>query len=127
MIKTKPWGLVTASGLTPKTETTENTVYRRGYCSIHYHNTKDNLFWVHKGTLIVRWWPDGVKHLPHLACERVLNANDTIVMSVGIVHQFEAVSDVEMTEVYRASEEEGYIRPGEHDIHRHSENGMKHE
>jgi mannose-6-phosphate isomerase-like protein (cupin superfamily) len=65
-----------------------------GYCSIHYHRQRDNLFVVHAGTLIVHVFDSGPPKSVRL------NAGDQLRVPAGIAHQFEAATVVRCDEVY---------------------------
>lgn len=85
-----------------------------GFCSRHSHRSRANLFFVISGELLVR-----VERTAGVIDETRLRAGDTTVVMPGLVHQFEAVNDVEAIEVY-------FIQPiDEEDIVRLSSGGRK--
>mgnify|MGYP003655916263 FL=1 len=64
-------------------------------CSWHYHKLKDEVFYVHKGKMLV-------KHSDHddidAAQELVLEAGDTFHVYRGLRHQMIALQDTELFE-----------------------------
>jgi len=66
-----------------------------GYCSIHHHEMRHNLFSLEQGELIVRQWgPDEIT---------TLVARQTLVVKAQRRHQFEAVTPVVLYEIYYAT------------------------
>lgn len=64
-------------------------------CSWHYHETKDEVFYIQSGKIIVRYSDeDDLKN----AKEKVLVAGDKFHVYTGLRHQMEAVEDTELFE-----------------------------
>ena len=86
----KPWGV------TRRIECTgvwHASIRAGGRSSCHLHPRQDNRFYVVSGTLIVSFG-DGLASTP------VLHAGNGLTVPAGVQHQFVAVTDVELIEVY---------------------------
>ena len=53
--RTKMWGSTTGLALTDKVQVELIRVRPTGFCSVHRHTFKDNLFLMISGELTVRW------------------------------------------------------------------------
>ena len=66
-------------------------------CSWHYHELKDETFYVHRGELEVRYgWTDDKSDINSKVV--ILKAGDTFHVPVGLRHQMTGLTDVEMFE-----------------------------
>lgn len=72
-------------------------------CSKHYHEYKYNLFFVEKGSIIVYRWENNFK-IP-----TKLDPNNSTTIAPTIYHQFEALEDSIVYEIY-------YIKLDNNDI-----------
>ena len=64
-------------------------------CSWHYHDIKDEVFYVHSGLLKVYYcYSDNMKD----AAVKILGPGDKFHVPVGLRHQMEALADTEMFE-----------------------------
>lgn len=79
-------------------------------CSLHEHVYKFNLFYVLSGRLRVRTTKDGLDD------ETVLGAGEMTAIKPGDRHQFEAITDCEVLEVY-------WVELNVNDIKRYSQGG----
>ena len=78
-------------------------------CSWHYHELKDETFYVHKGELEVTFgWSDSKTGLNTTV--KVLKAGDTFHVPVGMRHQMKGLTDVEMFEFSTQHFDEDSIR-----------------
>jgi len=66
-----------------------------GYCSEHYHRSRNNLFIVHSGVLLVR-----VETRYQQWDTFTIKGGQSLLVPVGTVHQFEARTVVLCDEVY---------------------------
>jgi mannose-6-phosphate isomerase-like protein (cupin superfamily) len=95
----KIWGTTARIHSTPFTETHLLEIRKGGFCSIHRHFRKSNLFFVLSGQIQVRIWkgeeptPDGTE----------LVAGQSTFVPPGVYHQFEAFEDSLVLEIYEAS------------------------
>ncbi len=92
-----------------------------GYSSKHYHKNKDNLFYVVSGKLFVRIFKRVVGDGSIILDER-RSCLYPFLVSWGIIHQFEAVTDVVAYEVYFGIKDHAASPT---DIVRLSQNGIK--
>lgn len=86
-----------------------------GYCSIHKHAHKYNLFYVMSGKLKVTIWRDEDRGLKD---ETILGEGQTTAVPPDFFHKFEALEDTECIEVY-------HVLLNEPDIERKSVGGYK--
>jgi len=65
-----------------------------GYCSIHYHESRANRFFIHSGRIAVvtfhAWAID----------RKILTSGNALDVRAGVVHQFQVLEDGEMVEEY---------------------------
>ena len=66
-----------------------------GYCSVHKHEHKWNMFYIESGCINVKTW----KNDYDLVDETFLNAGESIMIKPGEFHQF-LNSDIEFAVVY---------------------------
>ena len=64
-------------------------------CSWHYHKIKDEVFFIQSGKILLRYGRD--KDIAKCK-EMVLERGDTFHVSVGLIHQMEALEDTELFE-----------------------------
>jgi len=67
-----------------------------GYCSVHKHEHKYNLFFVENGKLLVKVW----KNDYNLMDETVVSSKEMTIVKPGEFHQFEALEDTIAYEIY---------------------------
>lgn len=90
-------------------------------CSWHYHNVKDETFYVDKGVLLVRFLPaykvvtleqDGwtKEAMLGVAEEVLLRSGDSFHVSPGTLHQFEGRTNVDLFEFSTTHRDEDSIR-----------------
>lgn len=78
-------------------------------CSWHYHELKDETFYVHSGRLsVVFGWTDDKEDLTTRVV--ILEAGDTFYVPVGLRHQMTGLTDVEMFEFSTQHFDEDSIR-----------------
>jgi quercetin dioxygenase-like cupin family protein len=65
-----------------------------GFCSKHYHKNKHNLFFLQSGSIIVKTWNTDTIN------EHKLIAGDKILVKNNIWHQFLAVEESILLEIY---------------------------
>jgi|TARA_R100000005_G_C4959483_1_gene176763 mannose-6-phosphate isomerase-like protein (cupin superfamily) len=64
-------------------------------CSWHYHEKKDEVFYVHRGSLVVYYsWHDDFE----LAYSVTLDAGDKFHVPTGMKHRMKALEDTELFE-----------------------------
>jgi mannose-6-phosphate isomerase-like protein (cupin superfamily) len=81
-------------------------------CSWHYHNVKDEVFYVHSGKLMVYYgWKDSID----LADVTILQKGDKFHVPTGMRHRMYAMEDTEMFEFSTEHFDEDSIRiePGD--------------
>jgi len=78
-----------------------------GYCSVHKHDHKHNMFFIESGELTVRVW----KNDYDLVDVTTLEAGDSVSIAPGEYHQFENTSGFEaiVYEIYWTELDEGDI------------------
>lgn len=67
-----------------------------GYCSVHKHEHKFNMFFVESGELLVKVW----KNDYNLIDQTTLKNCDSTTVSPGELHQFLAIKDTVAYEIY---------------------------
>lgn len=67
-----------------------------GYCSVHKHEHKYNLFFVEKGELLVKVW----KNDYNLIDDTFIQTGEMTIVKPGEFHQFEALEDTIAYEIY---------------------------
>tara|TARA_R110000824_G_scaffold120382_4_gene275652 strand:- start:5391 stop:5798 length:408 start_codon:yes stop_codon:yes gene_type:complete len=102
----KAWGQTDRVVLTDSIQVEQITVQPGGYCSIHYHNYKDNFFMVLSGILTVRWgWRENAIVTAQVPpqIEQLSALSSGLQIPAGVLHQFENLSDkpVRAVELYR--------------------------
>ena len=78
-------------------------------CSWHYHDLKDETFYIHSGELSVQYGSSDDKS-PENTCTVILRAGDTFYVPVGMRHQMTGITDVEMFEFSTQHFDEDSIR-----------------
>jgi quercetin dioxygenase-like cupin family protein len=63
-------------------------------CSKHYHQYKYNMFFVEKGSILVHRWENNIQITSRL------DAYESITIEPNIYHQFYALSDTIVYEIY---------------------------
>lgn len=69
---------------------------KNGFCSIHKHNHKHNMFFVESGILMIEVW----KNDYDLIDTTILKANEYTIVNPGEFHRFTAKTDVIAYEIY---------------------------
>lgn len=112
----KAWGKTQQLFNNSSTEVHRIEVVRGGYCSIHEHTAKLNLFFVEFGELRVTTFG---RNLQPIQCHTIRPGKSFTVAS-GTLHQFEATEPTVAYEIYSVDRS---IDP--EDIIRHSQGGIK--
>jgi len=76
-------------------------------CSWHYHENKDEVFYVHTGNLYVYW---GMSDDYEMAYLKVLKAGDKFHVPTGMRHRMEAIEDTTVFEFSTQHFDEDSIR-----------------
>ncbi len=99
----KIWGDTERIHRLPNTSLHVINIKKSGYCSIHRHATKGNMFLLESGRVEIREWifdyKPGEKHDVTYVLE---TPGDTLNIPAGTVHQFAAVEDSVVYEFYYA-------------------------
>lgn len=92
----KPWGQSTALAREPLVHADQIRVAAGGFCSIHCHSRKANVFHVLSGMLVVRQFS------AHGACpySRAIGPGESRTVPAGIWHQFWCPGETLAVEVY---------------------------
>ena len=106
----KVWGWTKPIFLQNNVEIHHISAKKGWQCSSHEHVFKFNLFYVLTGRLLVRTTKDGLND------ETILDPGEMTAIKPGDRHQFEALTDCEVLEVYWVE-----LDPG--DIKRHDQGG----
>lgn len=96
--KGKIWGTTALIHATPFTETHVLEIKRGGFCSEHRHARKTNLFFVISGRIRIRIWNDGPT-----PDETDLVAGQSTSVPPGVFHQFDAIEDSLVLEIYESA------------------------
>jgi mannose-6-phosphate isomerase-like protein (cupin superfamily) len=94
----KPWGLSELLIREPTLEVHRLTIQAGGYCSIHFHCHKLQYLFVVSGRLRLRTFTATGR----LSEERECATGDCVICDLDIRHQFEAVTDCLVYEVYQS-------------------------
>lgn len=114
--QSKPWGRTRQIFRDETHEVWHASIWEGGYSSRHFHERKNNEFYVVSGTLVVKLFDD-----PHDALPReviTLGPGQRCVVEDNVWHLFESVTAVELIETYFS-----HLK-GE-DITRHDQGGLK--
>ena len=106
----KVWGTTQAIFQNEATEVQILTVKKGWQCSEHAHLHKQNRFYVISGQLKVRVFKDGLED------ETILNAGEMTDVNLRDRHQFIALTDCRLIEIY-------WVCLDPDDIERHSKGG----
>ena len=112
----KIWGSTACLFNKNNTEIHRIEAKKGGYCSVHKHDHKWNIFFVEQGKLkitIHRW--DADKPIEDVI---ILNKNEMTYVEPGLFHTFEALEDTIAFEIY-------YVALDQNDISRKSIGGVK--
>ena len=98
----KVWGTTTLLFHRGNFEVHEIFAEKGGYCSQHYHQCKYNTFIVKSGRLKVSVFTKNTYGDLQTMHEdiTVLREGEELTIPPGVIHQFEALTDVEALEVY---------------------------
>ena len=87
-----------------------------GFCSLHKHEHKTNIFFVEKGKLkVVIYRKDANSDIID---DTILEDGDMTLVEPGLLHRFEALEDTIAYEIY-------YVELNTNDIVRHNVGGKK--
>ena len=100
----KVWGWTKALFQSETTEVQILQAEAGHVCSEHEHAAKNNLFYVIRGRLRVTVWKDGLKD------STVLEEGESTVVRAGVKHQFEAIVNTQLLEIYWVSLDPDDIR-----------------
>lgn len=76
-------------------------------CSWHYHNVKDEVFYVQRGVIEIKFsWQDEISQ----ASEIVLRVGDSFHVPQGLRHQMKAIEETELFEISTTHIESDTIR-----------------
>ena len=114
-VSQKPWGLQRPILRNDPLHVDEIEVVPGGYCSVHRHLKKVNLFHVLEGRLTVLCFND----MQAVVATYAMRAGDHCVIPAGVWHQFWSRSGCVAQEVYYGTEEQLLVVHG--DIDRNSE------
>jgi len=119
IIQGKVWGHTTPLFNKNNVELHIAQIKQGGYCSKHLHKFKYNRFIVLKGKLRVTIWKNYGQDVS-LEDVSILEASQECTVNPGDFHQFEALEDTTVLEVY-------WVELSENDITRFDHGGMRHE
>lgn len=106
----KVWGLTTEFFRSQITSVHHLRIQKGGYCSVHKHQLKTNIFYIISGQLEI------VQEVGGQMDTTILGPGQSMEITPGIYHKFEALQNTECIEVYQVS----LIEP---DIQRRTEGG----
>ena len=105
--RTKMWGSTTGLALTDKVQVELIRVRPTGFCSVHRHTFKDNLFLMISGELTVRWgWSEDECLMTAAPNTEIMTpSSGAILIPKMVIHQFinESDSSAVAVELYRPS------------------------
>lgn len=88
-------------------------IEKGGFCSKHYHEYKNNIFFVESGSILIEEW----KNEYGLVDKTILNQNDSCIVSPKTFHKFTGLEDSVVYEIY-------YVELFNNDIVREDTGGM---
>jgi mannose-6-phosphate isomerase-like protein (cupin superfamily) len=110
----KAWGTTECLLSTPLCELHRIRIQPGGFCSVHKHHGRANVFYVVRGAIeVLEWSPGGATKKQHL-----LTAGQHLTVAPGLLHQFRSAAGAEVLELYYP------VLRGE-DIERFSEGGRE--
>lgn len=112
----KHWGWTRPIAESPEESLHELKVEAGGYCSIHVHEYRSNVFYVQEGKVSVVW----LNKDRSVWSERILTPSKKLEIPAGVWHMFKAWTDGAMFERYLPANN-GRVRSS--DIRRHNEGG----
>lgn len=95
MITQKKWGINTQIFCNDTVEVYLAEINKKGYSSKHFHQNKYNVFHLQSGLLIVKIWHDEENW-----SEVYLHEGERIVVPPNTWHQFLAIKDSKLIEIY---------------------------
>lgn len=116
-VVTKAWGTTECLLATPLVELHRIHVLPGGYCSVHKHHGRANVFYVVAGELEVEVWADDPTPEFSAFLTQPLVAGEIYTVGPGSVHKFRSRRGAEVLELYYP------VLRGE-DIERFSEGGL---
>lgn len=90
----KIWGFSSNIFLNESVQIDRIEILKEQSCSKHYHQYKYNLFFVEKGSILVYRWENNIKITSRL------DAYESVAIEPNIYHQFYALSDSVVYEIY---------------------------
>jgi len=81
-------------------------IFAGGFSSRHRHRCKANVFYVVRGELVVRTYSS---RKDREGRPQTLRAGERVTVDAGVWHRFEAVTDVDLIELYFAAQSESDI------------------
>jgi mannose-6-phosphate isomerase-like protein (cupin superfamily) len=121
----KAWGRCRTLYCDEQVEVVEAEIVAGGYSSAHKHLDKDNTFIVLSGEIEVLLYPASLRPQSHVL-RPSLDAlrEQTLTVQPHVPHKFVALQATRLIEVYRAFHGKP-LRPGDGDICRFSEGGVR--
>lgn len=90
----KVWGITSEIFSNDSSSIHRIEIVKHQFCSKHLHEHKYNMFFVENGKILVHKWENNTKNTI------VLNAKDSTIIQPNIYHQFEALEDSIVYEIY---------------------------
>jgi quercetin dioxygenase-like cupin family protein len=90
----KVWGITSEIFSNDSSSIHRIEIVKDQFCSKHLHEYKYNMFFVENGKILVHKWENNTKNTI------VLNPKDSTVIEPNIYHQFEALEDSVVYEIY---------------------------
>lgn len=118
----KPWGTYVTLFLDDKVELNLLRIKAGGFCSVHDHQRKRNVFFVISGDLKVSIFEARPEHIERMQQTLVDERDPPFDVESRIKHQFEALTDVVAYELSVADHEQVIDLA---DIHRYTEAGFR--
>lgn len=100
MIEGKVWGETERIFRSDNTSVHVLKIKRGGFSSRHRHDFKTNYFYVIEGAVAIRTWREGSDGRDSLVDETLLRAGQSTTVNPLLIHQFEAIEDSRMIEIY---------------------------
>jgi len=101
----KPWGKQRTIHICERIQIDEFEVLPGGYCTAHYHETKDNIFIVHAGDLQVHFLKNAPRPKNHTLVHQWRSCSGStgaVLVPAGEIHRFVAKEKVSGIEIYRS-------------------------
>ena len=105
MKQAKVWGVTQTVWKGANAEVHRISVNKGGYCSIHKHNHKYNMFYVEMGLLQIDRWDNNTE-----INSTILGKNESTIVEPGLYHKFKALENTIAYEIYWVELTEDIIR-----------------